>query len=90
MYKAPVLLNIGFSADLSTDQDGQRLESEFDYFIDKEFDINSFCKSVGYINKESSFYDLQAVVTFERSEIGIPCYFVYLRKTEDTWLKLSQ
>ena len=45
-----MLLNIGFSADFSPDHEGQKGEGDFDYFIDKEFDINSFCKSVGVVH----------------------------------------
>lgn len=51
MFKAPVLLNIGFSTD-TMHNESKSYESSggdlaFDYYIDKEFDINSFCKSVG-------------------------------------------
>ena len=50
MFKAPILLNIGFSTDIiqnesKNSESGDR-DSSFDYYIDKEFDINSFCKSV--------------------------------------------
>ena len=48
MYKAPIFLNIGFSAETSAEKymDGQDGTQKYDYYIDKEFDINSFCKSV--------------------------------------------
>ena len=96
MYKAPVLLNIGFSSDLGAEESAARSDggnahqpAELDYLIDQEFDIGSFCKSVGGAHQESSVYELQAVVTFERSAVGIPCYFVYLRRGAQ-WLRLSQ
>lgn len=47
IYKAPVLLNIGFGNEENINQTFQNdCNNDFDYYIDTEFDINTFCKTV--------------------------------------------
>lgn len=49
IFKAPVLLNIGFGVDENSNESQIKdagSTQEFDYYIDQQFDINTFCKTV--------------------------------------------
>lgn len=47
-------------------------------------------KQYTLVTQDSSKYNLQVAVAFERTSLGFPSYVVYLKKNQDTWLRVTQ